>query len=121
MSKMTKKQRKNFTAAEKAEAVRRHLVGKEAVSQICEELGIQPSAFYNWQQLLFARAESLFDSKPGRKKIDNSAAQVSELEARLSQKDSVIAELLQEHVDLKKSLGVNLKASGSRPIYGTRS
>ena len=33
--------RRHFTAEQKAEAVRRHVAGKEAVSGLAEELGLQ--------------------------------------------------------------------------------
>ena len=37
--------RRTFTAEQKAEILRRHIKGKEAVSDPCEEYGIQPSTF----------------------------------------------------------------------------
>jgi transposase-like protein len=41
-----KKQRKHYTAEEKAAIVRRRLVENVAVADLCEELGLQPTAFY---------------------------------------------------------------------------
>lgn len=40
--------RRTFTADQKAEAVRRHLSGKEAVSDLGDALGVQPSHIHNW-------------------------------------------------------------------------
>jgi transposase-like protein len=38
--------------------LRRHLVEKSPVSQVCEDAGIQPTQFYKWQQVFFARRPS---------------------------------------------------------------
>ena len=91
----------------KVQALKKHMMDKIPVSEICEEQGIQPSVFYLWQRELFARGASLFDKKPGPRAVDHSAEKIAALEARLAKKDEVIAELLEEHVALKKTLGVN--------------
>ena len=41
-----KRTRRQFTSENKAEAVKRHAVSGEAVSAICEDLGIAPNLFY---------------------------------------------------------------------------
>src|SRR6266403_99538 len=45
-----KKQRKHYTAEEKVAILRRHLLEKEPISQLCDELGLQPTVFYRWQK-----------------------------------------------------------------------
>jgi len=40
-----KRQRRHFTGAEKMAILRRHMVDKVAVSQLCEEHGIHPTHF----------------------------------------------------------------------------
>jgi transposase-like protein len=45
-----KKQRKHYTAEEKVAILRRRLVENVAVSDLCEELGLQPTVFYRWQK-----------------------------------------------------------------------
>lgn len=40
---MTRSRRKNFTAQEKLTAVLRHLIDKVPVSDLCDELGVQPT------------------------------------------------------------------------------
>ena len=59
------KSRRHFTAEQKAQIVRRHLAGKEAVQ----------------------------------------LRKIEQLETKLTHKNEVIAELMQEHVELKKELG----------------
>jgi transposase-like protein len=50
---MSKRQKRNFSAEEKASIIKRHLKGKEAVSDICDEQDIAPNQFYRWQQDFF--------------------------------------------------------------------
>jgi transposase-like protein len=95
------------TAEQKAVAVKRHLVDKVAVSQICDELKISVGTFYLWQKELFENAHLAF-GKSGRrdKRADDAKQQrIETLEAKLQRKDGVIAELMEDHVRLKKSLG----------------
>jgi transposase len=98
------KKRKRFGAEEKAKVLRRHLVDKVPVSEVCEEYGIQPTVFYRWQKQLFEGAAGLFE-RQSPKKDRRSDGKVQALEAKIRKKDEVLAELMEEHVALKKSLG----------------
>ena len=40
-----KKQRKHYTSEEKVAILRRHLLDKEPISTLCDELGLQPTVF----------------------------------------------------------------------------
>ena len=54
-----KKQRKHYTPEEKVAVLRRHLLEKEAISKLCDELGLQPTVFYRWQKVLRERGGGL--------------------------------------------------------------
>ena len=41
-----KKERKHYTAEEKVAILRRHYLEKEPISQLCDQLGLQPTVFY---------------------------------------------------------------------------
>jgi transposase len=45
-----KKQRKHYTPEEKVAILRRHLLDKEPISKLCDELGLQPTVFYRSQK-----------------------------------------------------------------------
>ena len=98
--------RRHFTADEKLAVVRRHLVDKVPVSDLCDELNIQPTQIYCWQKQLFENGSAAF-AKPKRKskQEDVKDQKIETLEAKIQQKNEVVAELLQEHVQLKKALG----------------
>lgn len=98
------KQRRHFTAEEKVQALRRHLVEKAPVSALCEELGIPPTMFYRWQQVFFENGTAAFE-RNGTPKRDAAQERIAFLQSKLQRKDEVLAELMEEHVALKKSLG----------------
>ena len=98
--------RRHFTAQEKLTVVRRHLVDKTPVSDLCDELGLQPTQIYTWQKQLFENGEAAL-TRSGRKpkQEDIKDKKIAALESKIQLKNEVVAELLQEHVQLKKELG----------------
>lgn len=96
--------RKHFTPEEKVSILRRHLIEKVPISTLCEEAGIQPSLFYTWQKQFFENGAAAFQPA-SRAKQDQRQERIAALEAKLRRKDEVLAELMEEHVALKKSLG----------------
>jgi len=108
------KERRNFTGAEKMAILREHLIEKVPISEVCEKHGLQPTVFYGWQKRLFEEGAAVFESSPGRaaqagaaasRKQSAAARRIEALEAKIRHKDEVLAELMGEHVALKKSLG----------------
>ena len=97
-------QRRRFTSEEKIKALRRHLAEKVPVSDVCEEMGIQPTQFYRWQQTFFENGAAAFERTNDRK-ASAQEERISFLESRIQRKDEVLAELMEEHVALKKTLG----------------
>ena len=99
-----KKPRKHYTGEEKVAILRRHLLEQEPVSKLCDELGLQPTVFYRWQKEFFENGAAAFQAK-GR--TDHQAEQewIAYLEKKIQTKDEVLAELMAEHVALKKTLG----------------
>ena len=57
-----RKERKHYTAEEKVAILRRHLLDQVPVSDLCEELGLQPTVFYRWQKELFENGAAAFQS-----------------------------------------------------------
>ena len=96
--------RRRLAPDEKIAILKAHLVDKKPISDLCDQHGIQPSQFYRWQQEFFERGSLVFESR-GEKPSTSLERKVTALEEKLVRKDSVLAELLEEHVALKKSLG----------------
>ena len=98
------KKRKFLSGKEKVSIIRSHLVDKVKISDLCEKHGIQPTVFYRWQKEFFENGEMAFSGN--RKKAELKAERkVKQLEDKLTQKNEVISELMEEHLLLKKNLG----------------
>ena len=98
--------RRHFSAEQKAQVVRRHLAGKEAVSNLADEFQIQPSLIHLWVKQVLEQAERAFDKTPGRRAVvEASARRIEQLQNKLVQKNEVIAELMEENVRAKKANG----------------
>jgi len=111
------KQRRRFSGSEKMAILREHLIEKVPISEVCDKHGLQPTVFYQWQRKLFEDGAGLFDprssssagsaaaSGSSSRRPSAQARKIEALQAKLRQKDEVLAELMGEHVALKKSLG----------------
>lgn len=101
---MAKKRRRRFSPAEKVAILKRHLVEGEEISTICEAEKLHPNQFYDWQRQFFENGVKAFEADEQREEA-KLRQQVTALEEKLQRKDSVLSELMEEHVALKKSLG----------------
>jgi transposase-like protein len=104
---MSETTRSYHTAEQKVAAVKRHLLDKVPVSQLCDELRIGVNTFYLWQKELFENGHRAFqtDGRRAARAEEERQKRIDALEARLQRKDGVIAQLMEEHVELKKNLG----------------
>ena len=101
------KKRKQYSAQQKVGIVRKHLLDKVPVSDICDEYGLQPTVFYRWQKQLFEQAAEACFQRPGDSESTRLKRQITELEAKLAKKDEVLGEVMEEYVALKKSGGAS--------------
>jgi transposase len=86
--------------------LRRHPLDKVPVSDLCEEKGLQPTVFYRWQKELFEKGASAFQVKERpAPQVEQKEKRIEFLEKKMQTKDEVLAELMAEHVAVKKSLG----------------
>jgi transposase len=108
------RERKTVTGPEKLAILRRYLVEKASISDLCDQFGLQPSQVYYWQAQLFEHGASVFERKPGRqakaetakdRQIEQLEAAVAQRELKLARKNEVISELMEENVRAKKADG----------------
>lgn len=99
-----KKKRRKYTPEEKVFILKRHLVDKVPVSDLCDEYNLQPTVFYRWQKQFFEMGSSAFE-KPQNSQQQKKDRRIKELEDKLQLKNEVLSELMEEHIKLKKSLG----------------
>ncbi len=102
-----RKNRKQYSAQEKVAILRKHLLDKIPVSELCDGYGLQPTVFYRWQKQLFEQAAESCFQRTHKSELTRLKRQIAELEAKLAKKDEVLGEVMEEYVALKKSRGAS--------------
>jgi transposase-like protein len=99
------KTRKQHSAQEKTSILRDHLINKAAVSDLCDKHNINPTLYYKWQKIMFENMPILFESKKDAE-VSKLRTQNEALREKLAHKDSVISEIMEAYIVIKKnSLG----------------
>ena len=99
-----RKPRTNYTPPEKVSILRRHLIDRVPVSDLCDEYRLSPTLFYAWQKLFFENGAAAFERKSGSAERSHLRT-IAALREKLQRKNEVVAELMEEHIQLKKELG----------------
>ncbi|MFH2031871.1 MAG: transposase [Bacteroidota bacterium] len=96
-------QRKRMSAEEKMMILRELLDNKVQVGELAEKYGLHSNVIYNWKKTLFEKGNLLFEDK--REKNNSKAEEkIAWLESKLKDKDSLISEIVEDNVRLKKKL-----------------
>ena len=96
--------RRKYSPSEKVAILRLHLLEKVPISEVCDRHGLNPTVFYRWQKEFFEKGAMVFEARQ-EPPVRQAEQRVQTLQAKLARKDEVIAELMEDHVRLKKSLG----------------
>src|SRR5258707_14359970 len=110
-----RKERKHYTAEEKVAILRRHLLDKVPVSDLCEELGLQPTVFYRWQKEFFENGAAAFQTtaRP-RRQAEEKQKRIEYLEKKVETKDEGLPRRMADHIAVKKSDGELSRRHGSQ-------
>ena len=100
------KKRRYFSGSDKVRILRIHLLEHKPVSEICNDFDLHPTQFYNWMNEFFTNGHLAFDTKK-RRGPSPEEKQIEALKHKLADREEGIAELMSEHVALKKKLGVS--------------
>src|SRR5467141_2175016 len=96
------KPRRHFSGAEKVAILKRHLIDKVPISDLCDELHTYPNQLYGWLKEFFENGHAAFDNGRKPKAVEDAKERkIQQLEAKLTRKNEVMA----AHTELKKSLG----------------
>ena len=96
--------RRYFSADQKVASIRKHLLEQEPISDICDELKINTNLFYKWQLEFFENGSKAFAKD--NTELRKTSAKNTSLETDITQKNGVIAELVEENIRLKKRNGL---------------
>jgi transposase-like protein len=101
------RERRSYTPEQKVALLRLHLLEHKPVSDICQEHRLSVNLFYLWQKQFFENGAAAFAPTGKRRKADADVKdrKIAALEEKLQRKNEVLAELMEEHVQLKKELG----------------
>ena len=87
-----KKKRHSYTPEEKVIILKRHLIDKVPVSDICDKYNLQPTVFYRWQKEFFENGAAAFDRPKSRQeKMRNK--RVLALEKKLQTKNGFLSRI----------------------------
>lgn len=107
MNKQSERQpRRHFSGAEKVAILKRHLLEKVPISNLCDELHLYPNQVHAWLKEFFENGHAAFDNGRKSKAVEDAhQKKIEQLEAKLVRKNEVMAELMEAHTLLKKELG----------------
>src|ERR1700691_4316328 len=97
--------RRHFSPEDKMKMLRLHLLEGVPISEVCERHQIIPTQFYQWQKTFFENGAAAFAKTAGARVTSQAEQKMARLEEKLQRKDEVIAEIMAEHIQLKKELG----------------
>ena len=102
--------RRQFSAEEKVQILRLHLLEHKPISEVCEQYQLNPNIFYRWQKELFDHGTTAFE-RTENGSADRTTQKLQkenmQLKTKLASKDEVISEIMAEQVRLKKILGLD--------------
>ena len=100
------RQRRRFTPEQKSAILREHLLEKISVADLCDKHDIRPTVFYSWQKTMFENLGSLFQKKGDSRSLALERKNEA-LKKKIASKDEVIAEIMEDYVAVKKTLGAD--------------
>lgn len=111
----TMKKKKRYTSEEKTLILREHLENQVPISELSERYGVHPNAVYTWKKQMFEASAENFGKKRklSDKELLKAEKLIEELEKLLSKRESLITELVEDNIKLKKNLsGESLTKNG---------
>jgi transposase-like protein len=94
--------RKRYTPEEKILMLREVVEDGKAVSAVASEHQINPNLIFHWRKQMVEGAYGSFEIKRGEISDKAKERRIRELEAKLLERENLIAELAQENLGLKK-------------------
>jgi transposase len=98
-------QRRHYSPEEKVKILRFHLLENKPVSELCDQHGIHPTLFYQWQRAFFENGAAAFANRPHSRLVGGDKKTIQTLEDKLKRKNEVLSEVMEEMLRLKKELG----------------
>ncbi len=98
---MSNRKKRVWKPADKLRIVLESMNSDAKLAEICRREGLSPNLVYQWRKALLASAEQVFARKTKDRGPD---PQIEKMAAENARMKSVIAEVIAENLDLKKTL-----------------
>jgi transposase len=99
-----KQKRRKYCPSQKVSILRELLDGGYSVSELSEKYQIHPTQLNRWKKQLFEGALDTFSGNSAKTE-QRHEKEVDSLKSKLTHKDGIIVELLEENMRLKKNDG----------------
>jgi len=93
-------EKRKHSAEFKVKVLREHLEQQVAIGKICEQYNLHPNLVYLWKKELFSGAMEMFSKRKNTREDEK----ITRLEEKLKDKDSLISEIIEDNLRLKKNL-----------------
>ena len=95
-----KTEKRKHSSEFKVKILREHLEQQVPIGKICEQYNLHPNLVYLWKKELFSGALDFFSKRKNNQKDEK----LNRLENKLKDKDSLISEIIEDNLRLKKKL-----------------
>ena len=96
-------ERKHYSAEEKAKLILEIIQNGKKISEVAEENNVHPNQLMTWKKQFLESAVNVFKTERKDITAKAEAREIQNLKDEISRKDSVIAELAGENLELKKN------------------
>lgn len=93
-------EKRKHSAEFKVKIIREHLEQQVPIGKLCEQYNLHPNLIYLWKKELFSGALETFSKRRNTRED----GKITRLEEKLKDKDSLISEIIEDNLRLKKSL-----------------
>lgn len=93
-------EKRKHSAEFKVKILREHLEQQVPIGKLCEQYNLHPNLIYLWKKELFSGALEAFSKRKNTREDEK----LTRLEEKLKDKDSLISEIIEDNLKLKKSL-----------------
>lgn len=98
---MSNRKKRVWKPADKLRIVLESMNGDAKLAEICRREGLAPNLVYQWRKALMGSAENIFARKTRERGPD---PKIEKLESENTRMKNVIAEVIAENLELKKTL-----------------
>ena len=93
-------EKRKHRAEFKVKVLREHLEQQVPIGKLCEQYNLHPNLIYLWKKELFSGALETFSKRKNAREDEK----IFRLEEKLKDKDSLISEIIEDNLRLKKNL-----------------